>query len=155
MKEKATQKQERTTDKKVTKKKSTKKLTQKDMMEALRKYVKRELLDQYAGHLHTSISKGFKTVCENMKNMEKRNQDSQLEIKKLLTQGKQVYIDLESKVESLEESFLLVMHNIKKNQFLYSHYPEEWVKDYLSIKEGLKHENNFMDKKIACGGSHD
>lgn len=53
------------------------------------------------------------------------------------------------RTEALEDSLLHLMHNIKKNQFLYAHYPEDWVKDYLSIKKGIKYENLFMDKKIA------
>jgi len=55
---------------------------------------------------------------------------------------------IEVKVEHLEETFLCIFHNIKKNQFLYSHYPDDWVKEYLDIKEGLKFENKFLDKKI-------
>lgn len=60
-----------------------------------------------------------------------------------------LFDEFSSKVEGLEESMLYVLHNIKKNQFLYAHYPEEWVKDYLSIKKGIKYENEFMDKKIG------
>ena len=52
-------------------------------------------------------------------------------------------------IESFEDSLLHIMHNIKKNQFLYAHYPDEWVKDYRSLKKGLKFENEFMDKKGA------
>jgi nitrogen-specific signal transduction histidine kinase len=49
---------------------------------------------------------------------------------------------IEKRIESWEESMLYIYHNIKKNQFLYAHYPDEWVKDYKDIKQGLKDENN-------------
>ena len=52
-------------------------------------------------------------------------------------------------IESFEDSLLHIMHNIKKNQFLYAHYPDEWAKDYRSIKKGIKFENEFIDKKGA------
>jgi len=54
--------------------------------------------------------------------------------------------EFNSKLESFEESMLFIMHSIKKNQFLYSHYPDEWVKDYLSLKHGLVTENEYMDR---------
>ena len=50
----------------------------------------------------------------------------------------------EKKLEAFEESLLFIMHNIKKNQFLYAHYPDDWVKDYLDVKKGLKYENERM-----------
>lgn len=52
-------------------------------------------------------------------------------------------------IENFEDTLLHIMHNIKKNQFLYSHYPDEWVKDYHTVKDGIKFENEFMDKKGA------
>jgi len=53
-----------------------------------------------------------------------------------------------ARAEKMEETFLYIMHNIKKNQFLYAHYPEDWVKNYQDIKKGIKSENEFMDKEI-------
>lgn len=55
----------------------------------------------------------------------------------------------EKAFESFEESLLYVIHNIKKNQFLYSHYPEDWVKNFLSLKEGIQYENKFMENQGA------
>lgn len=52
------------------------------------------------------------------------------------------------KTESLEEGLMYVLHNIKKNQFLYANYPDEWVKEYADIKKGIQAENKFMDDKI-------
>lgn len=55
-------------------------------------------------------------------------------------------------IESFEDTLLHIMHNIKKNQFLYAHYPDEWAQDYRSIKKGIKCENKFMDEQGALNG---
>lgn len=52
------------------------------------------------------------------------------------------------KMEDWEESMWYIQHSIKKNQFLYAHYPDDWVKDYQDLKEAQKFENDQMDKKI-------
>ena len=52
-------------------------------------------------------------------------------------------------IESFEDGLFHIMHNIKKNQFLYSHYPDEWAKNYTSIKKGMVSENKFMEQKGA------
>ena len=67
---------------------------------------------------------------------------------KLFTEFNKQVKALESRLENFEDSLFHIVHNIKKNQFLYSHYPEEWVKNYLDIKEGVKFENEYMEKKI-------
>ena len=64
-----------------------------------------------------------------------------------LLDNKMTVTDMETKLDQFEEALLHIMHNIKKNQFLYAHYPEEWVKNYLSIKKGIKYENEFMEDK--------
>ncbi|NGX57211.1 MAG: hypothetical protein K940chlam3_00095 [Chlamydiae bacterium] len=56
---------------------------------------------------------------------------------------------IEKRIESWEESMLFIYHNIKKNQFLYAHYPDDWVKDYNDIKRGVKAEN--YDLEITMG----
>lgn len=50
------------------------------------------------------------------------------------------------KIELWEESLMLIYHNIKKNQFLYAHYPDEWVRTYLDAKKALIQEN----KDLGC-----
>lgn len=59
-----------------------------------------------------------------------------------------LFENIERRMGSWEESLLYVMHNIKKNQFLYSNYPDDWVQNYQDLKNGLKSENEWMDKKI-------
>jgi hypothetical protein len=50
--------------------------------------------------------------------------------------------DFCSRIEDLEESFSIIFHNIKRNQFLYSKYPEEWWEtNYINFKESLKLQN--------------
>jgi len=39
-----------------------------------------------------------------------------------------------SKMDSIEDTFFTLYHNIKKNQFLYANEPEKWWKDYLDLK---------------------
>ena len=50
----------------------------------------------------------------------------------------------EAKMESMEDSFYTLYHNIKKNQFLYADKPEVWWDDYLDLK---KHYNEEMEKE--------
>ena len=38
------------------------------------------------------------------------------------------------KMESIEDTFFTLYHNIKKNQFLYANDPEAWWNDYLELK---------------------
>lgn len=72
-----------------------------------------------------------------------------LEVGQFLEEAQRVSRLSKKKLEDFEESLMYIMHNIKRNQFLYAHYPEEWVENYLSIKDGLKAENEFMSKKGA------
>lgn len=60
---------------------------------------------------------------------------------------KQAFKEMKDRFESWEETLLFVYHNIKKNQFLYAHYPDEWVKKYSDIKQGLRDENEAMDER--------
>ncbi len=55
---------------------------------------------------------------------------------------------IQERVKDWEDSLYYIFHNIKKNQFLYSHYPEDWVKSYLDLKGGTQYENEFMQKKL-------
>lgn len=55
---------------------------------------------------------------------------------------------IKNKLDAFDESLMMVIHNIKKSQFLYAHYPDEWVKNYLDVKNGMKKENEYLDKKI-------
>lgn len=86
----------------------------------------------------------------------KQKEDNRSELKKEITQlvewvvkGEKALQEFSSKVEGFEETLLCLQHNIKKNQFLYAHYPEDWVKSYQDLKEGMKHENEFMQSKIT------
>lgn len=59
----------------------------------------------------------------------------------------QAFKEMKDRFESWEETMLVVYHNIKKNQFLYSHYPDDWAKKYSDIKAGLRNENEHLDEK--------
>lgn len=59
----------------------------------------------------------------------------------------QAFKEMRDRFQAWEETLLLTYHNIKKNQFLYSHYPDEWVKKYSDIKQGLRDENEAMDER--------
>lgn len=64
-----------------------------------------------------------------------------------LKEIREIFDTVVQRMESWEESMLYLMHNIKKNQFMYSHYPDEWAKNYQSIKEGAKFENVWLTAK--------
>ena len=55
----------------------------------------------------------------------------------------------DSKVSIMEETFLSVYSNIKRNQFLYSYYPEEWNETFLEFKEKIKKENEEFKELIG------
>lgn len=58
--------------------------------------------------------------------------------KKLLTELEKSNLEMNSfctKIETLEETFLLLYTQIKQNQFLYANYPEEWIKE---VNEKIK-----------------
>ena len=77
--------------------------------------------------------------------MQKYERDSHKSIQK----GLKEMSSFCKKIDQLEETFLIMFTNIKRNQFLYSHYPEEWwEKNYVDIKEKMKKENTAY-KKVA------
>ena len=55
------------------------------------------------------------------------------------------------KIRDWEESFYYIFHNIKKNQYLYAHYPDDWVKEYLDIKRALEAEVAAQNKLMGLG----
>lgn len=59
----------------------------------------------------------------------------------LLKSGRALFSQFDEKSDSLEETILSIYHNIKRNQFLYAHYPEEWDKTFLEMKKKIKEEN--------------
>lgn len=100
--------------------------------------VERRKLDALYRKVHREMERTRKTHEEFLTTLNSSFQEAMFSIH----QGNQ-------KIESFEDSMLHILHNIKRNQFLYSHYPEEWVKNYQSLKEGLKAENEFMERKEA------
>ena len=66
-----------------------------------------------------------------------------------VTELNESFKTMAAKVEAWEESLYYIFHNVKRNQFLYSHYPEEWVKNFQDLKAATLFENAYMDEKIA------
>lgn len=52
------------------------------------------------------------------------------------------------KADVLEETFLSIYSNIKRNQFIYAYYPEEWNETFLEYKEKVKRENQEFQHLI-------
>lgn len=84
------------------------------------------------------ISSHLKTKFEDMiKNMLRRFDSKFKEFfikyeKKLINELEKSNLKMNEfcgKIETLEETFLLLYTNIKQNQFLYANYPEEWIKE--------------------------
>jgi len=100
-----------------------------------------DLFNKLAEELKEESKKNFKKIDSKLSKLNS-------EILKSLISFNERSIVLTEKINEWEESMLFILHNIKKNQFLYSHYPDQWVKDYYSIKSGLKIENIYMDNKV-------
>lgn len=56
--------------------------------------------------------------------------------------------DFVKKADILEGTFLSIYSNIKRNQFLYAYYPEEWNETFLEYKEKVKRENEEFNHLI-------
>jgi hypothetical protein len=97
----------------------------KAYLRELRELHKRSL-DKMHKHLErheNHIEEGNKQLAEIFKRLEKSLKENA------------------KKMSSMEETFLVIYTNIKQNQFLYAHYPEEWDRTYLQMKANLKKEN--------------
>lgn len=99
-----------------------------------------------------SLNKYFKLFHKNLEKMDEKLDEHSMDLAKTFKDGLKDYhttnATFKKTLDRFEESLMYIMHNIKKNQFLYAHYPDEWVQDYQDIKNGLKKENCFMDKLI-------
>lgn len=93
---------------------------------------------------HKSYKSGMKGFLEKFDRLYKREKKLQL---KVLSDLQSEVNSLREKVEILDETFLCIYDNIKRNQFLYAHYPEEWDQTFLQMKEDLKKQNKEF--KIA------
>lgn len=85
-----------------------------------------------------------------VKKIHGKAEECSVETKRSLYEITQIFDKIVKRMESWEETLLYLSHNIKKNQYLYSHYPDEWVNNYLDIKRGLKGENNWMGALKVC-----
>lgn len=101
------------------------------------------------------VTEYVKKICkENLLNIqgtlgeiEKKQVSILKQIKLELAKLKKEVSEYKSHYEKLDETILYTMHAVKKNQFLYSHYPDEWAKNYEEMKKGLIEENNYLDEK--------
>lgn len=89
-----------------------------------------------------SLDKMFKCIERHGEQVEKGNKQL-AEIFERLEKSLQ---ENSRKMNSMEETFLIIYTNIKQNQFLYAHYPEEWDRTYLQMKVNLKKENKNLEK---------
>lgn len=87
----------------------------------------------------TYIEKNQKSLSRKLE-MIKKHMESYMDAPNLLA------FKCEKRLQEFEDTLMHLYHNIKKNQFLYSHYPDEWAKNYSEIKKGIKNENVFMQK---------
>lgn len=106
----------------------------------------------FEDNIEKNIEKWEKKTSANLAKWESKHVKYQRQIEKTLKEVKGFTEQAEllsrlckDQIESFEDTMLHIMHNIKKNQFLYAHYPDEWAKNYLSIKDGLKDENEYME----------
>lgn len=98
------------------------------------------------------INKRMSKHFDALKKMGDNHRRQKDELNKLIFEIKNAFSNIYERMESWEESLLYTYHNIKKNQFLYAHYPDAWAKNYHDIKDGLKNENEYLDKEIEARG---
>lgn len=85
-----------------------------------------------------------------VKKIHSKAEENSVNTKRSLNEITDIFNKIIQRMESWEETLLYLSHNIKKNQYLYSHYPDDWVNNYLDIKRGLKSENNWMGAHKVC-----
>lgn len=115
-------------------------------MSELRDITTRELLERLnylMRNNHKSYKNGMNCFLKKFNSLYKKEQKRST---KELNGLKEVIKDLTEKVSVLDETFLLLYSNIKRNQFLYAHFPEEWNETFLQFKERLKQENEEFKK---------
>ena len=78
-------------------------------------------------------------ACEERLDRTTRKLDKELnkvsKLHKMVDKRLKEYSD---KMDSLEDTFFTLYHNIKKNQWLYAQEPEDWWDDYLDLKRHYK-----------------
>ena len=113
-------------------------------------------------NLFTETYSNFKSIARELKKLFKKQEvlASKIEIdhnkiigfdKKLTTLLEnidEILINFSQKMELMEETFLVLYSNIKRNQFIYAHYPEEWNETFLEFKETLKKENKEFENVV-------
>ena len=133
-----------------------KKYEEKMSEEIKKKAAKKKSTRLTAAKIERIVRDEFKKSYSKLKNMEikldrlVRKHDARMyqfgKLKGVVTEQMQRYMD---KMESVEDTFFTLYHNIKKNQFLYADKPEAWWKDYLDLKhhyiEELKIESDIKD----------
>ncbi|HUU88164.1 MAG TPA: hypothetical protein VMX17_10480 [Candidatus Glassbacteria bacterium] len=92
-------------------------------------------------------------INDNFSKLNNKQNKINTEFAKLFKTMESTLENFSDKLSSNEETFLFLMHNIKKNQFLYSNYPDDWIKSYLDIKNCILFENRKMDEKIEKNGN--
>ena len=102
---------------------------------------------------HQMISKRLRQIHEEMIKITKKNAETAKEFKDADERAYFALDRVRNMIDNFEDSMMHILHNIKKNQFLYAHYPDEWAKNYQALKEGIKDENKFMDEKAMSQGT--
>lgn len=99
-------------------------------------------------NLHECIKDVFSTAIRRLNAAEERLdravrslKTKSLEFRKLKALTDDRLSAYASKMESIEDAFFTLYHNIKKNQWLFAKEPEEWWKDYLDLKKHYIKEN--------------
>ena len=111
------------------------------MIKEEKKSAKRKSTRLTAAKIERIVRDEFKKSFNKLKNMEVkfdrliRKHDAKMyhfdKLKDVVTLQMQGYME---KMDSVEDAFFTLYHNIKKNQFLYANEPEAWWNDYLDLK---------------------
>ena len=119
-----------------------------------------ELVKKLYKQIEKNSNETLDKVSKQFNSFVKKQNQFMKNVEQYIGESIKIYKSIEYKIESFEVAMLTIMHNIKKNQFLYSHYPDDWVKSFNNhkekidiamkncIKESLKMENNYMDSEL-------
>jgi outer membrane protein assembly factor BamD (BamD/ComL family) len=117
-----------------------------DSMNKLKKFVSK--MERLSEGLEKTVAKHRKNRLANVKivkryeKLYKESCKEKIESDKLVSMQRTYLDEVMKKLDCIEETYYILYSNIKRNQFLFAHYPKDWDKDWMEIRDKLKEENN-------------
>ena len=127
--------------------------TYEDLKDSKREKMLLTPKNEFTELLNNKHAEIVNTINTNFVKLNNRQNKLNTDFAKLFKKMDSTLKTFSDKLASNEETLLFLMHNIKKNQFLYAHYPDDWVKSYINIKDSVSFENEYLDNKIEEHGN--